>query len=89
MSIDQLLCDGPQNELYKPNSAYGLAEIQRRISIASSVENEVRRNARRVKRLRQSIFKRAVEGKLVDQDPATSLPANYLSESRLNGRRGR
>lgn len=44
-------------------------EIERRLSIADEVEMVIERSMRQSERLRQSILKRAFEGKLVPQDP--------------------
>ena len=52
-------------------------EIERRFSIADKVEKTVNQSLKQAERLRQSILKRAFEGKLVSQDP-TDEPANVL-----------
>jgi type I restriction enzyme, S subunit len=54
-----------------------VAEIDRRMSILQGVEAEVESNLKRASRLRQSILKRAFEGKLVPQNP-TDEPASEL-----------
>lgn len=52
-------------------------EVERRLSIIKVVEAEVEANLKRASRLRQSILKRAFEGRLVPQDPSDE-PASEL-----------
>ncbi len=52
-------------------------EAERRLSVVAALEAAVETNLRRAKRLRQSILKRAFEGRLVPQDP-NDEPASVL-----------
>ncbi len=54
-----------------------VGEVARRLSIVDELERELNRTATRSNRLRQSILKRAFEGKLAPQDP-TDEPANEI-----------
>ena len=55
-----------------------VAEVDRRLSVACAVEAEIEHGLQRAARLRQSILKRAFEGKLVPQDPSDEPAATLL-----------
>ena len=47
-------------------------EIERLLSIANEVENSIDRGLKQSRIMRQSILKKAFQGKLVPQDPKTN-----------------
>lgn len=66
-----------------------VAEVDRRLSVADAAEQQVEHALQRAARLRQSILKRAFEGKLVPQDPADPPAAILLerAKAQANGHR--
>lgn len=62
-----------------------VAELERQLSLLTAGNSETHTNLQRAARLRQSILKRAFEGKLVPQDP-TDEPADKLLERIRQGR---
>ena len=63
-----------------------VAEVERRLSVVKELEATIDTNLARCARLRQSILKRAFEGKLVPQDPSDE-PASALLD-RIQKERG-
>jgi len=61
-------------------------EIERRFSVADEIEKAAERGLKEAERLRQSILKKAFEGKLVPQDPSEE-PAEKLLE-RIKAEKG-
>jgi type I restriction enzyme S subunit len=64
-----------------------VAEVERRLSMVQEMEAALAANLTRAERLRQSILKRAFEGKLVPQDPSDQ-PAGVLLEKIRSNRVG-
>lgn len=58
-------------------------EIERRFSVADAIENTVEQSLKQADRLRQSILKRAFEGKLVPQDPNDELAEKLLERIKV------
>lgn len=56
-----------------------VAEIERRLSVADEIEKTIEQSLKQAERLRQSILKKAFEGKLVAQN-ADDEPASVLLE---------
>lgn len=59
------------------------AEVERRFSLADALEQSVERSLRQAEQLRQSILKRAFEGKLVPQDPSDEPAVKLLERIRV------
>ncbi len=64
-----------------------VSEIERRLSIVDHIEDTANLDVKRIDRLRQSILKRAFEGRLVPQD-SSDEPASVLLE-RIRAERSR
>jgi type I restriction enzyme S subunit len=60
-----------------------VAEVERRLSVADQVANTVEQSLAHAERLRQSILKRAFEGRLVPQDPDDEPACVLLERIRL------
>ncbi len=73
-----------RSRLYLDKSQFSL-KVSERISQFSAAESAIEQSLKRAARLRQSILKRAFEGKLVPQDPADE-PASALLERIRAGR---
>jgi hypothetical protein len=54
-----------------------VAEIESRLSVCDKIEESIEKSLKQAESLRQSILKKAFEGKLVPQDP-NDEPANAL-----------
>jgi type I restriction enzyme S subunit len=59
----------PVPRLPVPAQQRVILELERRLSVSDSLARVLQMNARRAERLRQAILKRAIEGRLVAQDP--------------------
>jgi type I restriction enzyme S subunit len=63
-----------------------VAEVERRLSVATELETTIQANLKRAERLRQAILQRAFAGQLVPQDP-NDEPASVLL-GRIQAQRG-
>ena len=59
-----------------------VAEVEQRFSVADEMEKAVEQSLKRAERLRQSILKRAFEGKLAPQDPSDEAASVLLERIR-------
>ena len=70
-----------------------VAEVERRLSLAEGVARTVEQSLAQAQRLRQSILKKAFEGRLVAQDakdePAGVLLERIRSQKKLSMEKGR
>jgi type I restriction enzyme, S subunit len=62
-----------------PEQEQVTSEVEERLTVIASAEQQIEANLKRAARLRQSILKRAFEGKLLPPDP-TDEPADKLLE---------
>jgi len=58
-------------------------EIETRLSVADKIEKEIDSNLQKTEQLRQSILKKAFEGKLVPQDPNDEPAEELLKRIKL------
>src|SRR5262249_6846907 len=58
-------------------------EVEERLSVIAAAETQIDEDLRRAVRLRQSILRRAFEGRLVPQDPKDEPAAKLLERIRL------
>lgn len=65
-----------------------VAEVERRLSVLEQGQAQIESNLKRSSRLRQSILKRACEGKLVPQDPNDEPSSVLLERIKTNRENG-